>query len=53
MAARPLLPSVLRYGVAIPGYLPLAQQGIDFTPQYPTCTSPRQRFEAVLASGSA
>jgi hypothetical protein len=31
----------------------LAQQGIYFTAQYPTCTSPCQRFDAALAGGSA
>jgi len=29
------------------------QQGIYFTAQYRTCTSPRQRFDVALASGSA
>jgi hypothetical protein len=53
MAAYPVLPSVLLHGVGIPEYLPLTRQGIYFTAQYPTCTSPCRRFDAALASGSA
>jgi hypothetical protein len=53
MAVYPVLPSILLHGVGIPEYLLLAQQGIYFTAQYPTCTSPCQRFDAALTSGSA
>jgi hypothetical protein len=53
MAVYPILPSAFLHGVGIPEYLPLAQQGMDFTVQYPTCTSLCQRFVAALASGSA
>ena len=53
MAARPVLPSDSLHSVGIPEYLLLAQQGIYFAAQYPTCTSPCQRFDAALASGSA
>jgi hypothetical protein len=53
MAAHLVLPSAYLHGVGIPEYLPLAQQGIYFTAQYPTCTSPCQRFDAALAGGSA
>jgi len=53
MAAHPVLPSADLHGVGIPEYLPLAQQGMDFTAQYPTCTSPCQRFDAALAGDSA
>jgi hypothetical protein len=53
MAAHPVLPSVLLHGVGIPEYLLLTQQGIYFTAQYPSCTSPYQRFDATLAGGSA
>src|SRR5215469_15866246 len=38
---------------ASPEFLPLSQQGMDFTAQYPTCTTPCQRFGVALASGSA
>jgi len=49
----PVLPSaVVLHLVGIPKYLLLAQQGMYFTAQYPTCTSPCQRFDAALASGS-
>jgi hypothetical protein len=41
------------HGVGIPKYLPLMQQGMYFTAQYPTCTFPCQRFDAALASSSA
>jgi hypothetical protein len=50
---RPVLPSDILHCVGIPKYLLPAQQGIDFTAQYPTCTSPCQRFDAALAGGSA
>jgi len=53
MAVHPVLPSGILESVGIPEYLPLARQGINFTAQYPTCTSPCQRFDAALASGSA
>ncbi len=53
MAVRPVLPSDILHCVGIPEYLPLAQQGMYFTAQYPTCTSPCQRFDAALAGGSA
>jgi len=53
MAVHPVLPSDNLQSVDIPEYLPLARQGIYFTAQYPTCTSPCQRFDAALASGSA
>jgi hypothetical protein len=53
MAVYPVLPSDILQSVGIPKYLLLAQQGIYFTAQYPTCTSPCQRFDAALASGSA
>jgi hypothetical protein len=53
MAVHPVLPSVVPHLVGIPEYLPLAQQGMYFTAQYPTCTSPCQRFDAALAGGSA
>jgi hypothetical protein len=49
----PVLPSDNPHSVGIPEYLLLAQQGMDFTAQYPTCTFPCQRFDAALASGSA
>jgi hypothetical protein len=49
----PVLPSDILHRVGIPEYLLLAQQGMDFTAQYPTCTSPCQRFDAALAGGSA
>jgi len=53
MAVYPVLPSDILQSVGIPKYLLLAQQGIYFTAPYPTCTSPCQRFDAALASGSA
>jgi len=53
MAVYPVLPSDILHCLGIPKYLPLAQQGMYFTAQYPTCTSPCQRFDAALASGSA
>jgi hypothetical protein len=53
MAVHSVLPSAILHGVGIPKYLPLTQQGIHFTAQYPTCTPPCQRFDAALASGSA
>jgi hypothetical protein len=53
MAVHPVLPSALLHGVGIPKYLLLAQQVTYFTAQYPTCTSPCQRFDAALASDSA
>jgi hypothetical protein len=53
MAVHPVLPSDNLQSVGIPEYLRLAPQGIYFTAQYPTCTSPCQRFDAALASGSA
>jgi hypothetical protein len=53
MAVHPVLPSALLHGVGIPEYLLLAQQGMHFAAQYPTCTFPCQRFDAALASGSA
>ena len=53
LAAHPILPSAHLHGVGIPEYLLLAQQGIYFTAQYPTCTSPYQRFDTALAGGSA
>jgi hypothetical protein len=53
MAVHPVLPSDQLQSVGIPEYLPLARQGMYFTAQYPTCTSPCQRFDAALASGSA
>jgi hypothetical protein len=40
MAVHPVLPSARLHDVGIPEYLPLAQQGMYFTAQYPTCTSP-------------
>jgi hypothetical protein len=53
MAVHPVLPSAFLHRVGIPEYLPLTQQGIYFAAQYPTCTSPCQRFVAALTSGSA
>jgi hypothetical protein len=53
MAVHLVLPSDNLHRVGIPEYLQLAQQGIYFTAQYPTCTSPCQRFDAALAGGSA
>jgi len=53
MAVYPVLPSDHLHGVGVPKYLLLAQQGMYFTAQYPTCTFPCQRFDAALASGSA
>ena len=53
MAVHPVLPSDNLQSVGIPEYLPLAQQGMYFTAQYPTCTSPYQRFDTALAGGSA
>ena len=53
MAVHPGLPSVVLHLVGIPKYLLLSQQDIYFTAQYPTCTSPCQRFDATLAGGSA
>ena len=53
MAVHPVLPSLHLHGVGIPEYPLLTQRGIYFTAQYPTCTSPCQRFDAALASGSA
>jgi hypothetical protein len=53
LAAHQILPSADLHGVGIPEYLLLAQQGMYFTAQYPTCTFPCQRFDAALASGSA
>jgi hypothetical protein len=53
MAVHPVLPSAFLHGVGIPKYLPLTQQGMYFTAQYPTCTFPCQRFDAALASSSA
>ncbi len=47
------LPSAVLHLVGIPKYLLRAQQGMDFAAQYPTCTSPCQRFDAALASSSA
>ena len=47
------LQSELREVVGIPKYLLLAQQGMYFAAQYPTGTSPCQRFDAALAGGSA
>jgi hypothetical protein len=52
-AVRPVLPSDIPHSVGIPEYLPLARQGMYFAAQYPTCTSPCQRFDAALAGGSA
>jgi len=49
----PVLPSDVSYRLGIPEYLWLAPQGMYFTAQYPTYTSPCQRFDAALASGSA
>jgi len=53
MAVHPMLPSANLHCVGIPEYLRLAQQGMYFAAQYPTCTSPCQRFDAALAGGSA
>jgi hypothetical protein len=53
MAAHPVLPSVYLHNVGIPEYLPLSRQGMYFTAQYPTCTSPCQRFDVVLTGDSA
>jgi len=53
MAVHPVLPSAYLHGVSIPEYLLFAQQVIYFTAQYPTCTSPCQRFDAALAGNSA
>jgi len=53
MAVRQVLPSDVSHLVGIPKYLLLAQRGMDFAAQYPTYTSPYQRFDAALASGSA
>jgi len=53
MAVHPVWPSVVLHLVGIPEYLLLTRQGMYFTAQYPTCTSPCQRFDAALASGSA
>jgi hypothetical protein len=53
VAVHPVLPSDNLQSVGIPEYLPLAQQGIYFTAQYPTCTFPCQRFDAALAGRSA
>jgi hypothetical protein len=49
----PVLPSDILQRIGIPEYLLLAQQGIYFTAQYPTFTSPYQRFDSALAGGSA
>jgi hypothetical protein len=48
-----VLPSVYSKNVGTPEYLLLAQQGTYFAAQYPACTFPCQRFDAVLAGGSA
>jgi hypothetical protein len=48
-----VLPSAYVHDVGIPEYLPLAQQGMDFTAQYPACTFPCQLFDAALTSSSA
>jgi hypothetical protein len=53
LAVHPVLPSAILHCVGTPEYLPLSQQGMDFTAQYPTCTSPCQRFGVVIAGGSA
>ena len=53
MAVHPVLPSDILQSVGIPEYLLLTHQGMDFTVQYPTCTSPCQRFDAALTSSSA
>lgn len=53
MAVCAVLPSDILHSVGIPESLLLTQQGMYFTAQYPTCTSPCQRFDAALASGSA
>jgi hypothetical protein len=53
MSVHPVLPSAYLHGVGIPKYRLLPQPGIYFAAQYPTCTSPCQRFDAALASGSA
>ena len=53
MAVHPVLPSAYLHSVGIPEYLPLSQQGIYFTAQYPACTFPCQRFDAALTSSSA
>jgi hypothetical protein len=53
MAVHPVWPSDSLQSVGIPEYLLLAQQGMYFTAQYPTCTFPCQRFDAALAGGSA
>jgi hypothetical protein len=53
MAVHPVLPSDILQRVGIPEYLLLAQQGMDFAAQYPTCTFPCQRFDSTLAGGSA
>ena len=53
LAVHPVLPSDILHCLGIPEYLLLAQRGMYFTAQYPTCTSPCQQFDAALASGSA
>jgi hypothetical protein len=53
MAVHPVWPSDMLHRVGIPEYLLLAQQGMYFAAQYPTYTSPCQRFGVALASGSA
>jgi hypothetical protein len=40
LAVHQILPSAGLHGVGIPEYLPLAQQGMYFTAQYPTYTFP-------------
>jgi len=40
MAVHPVLPSDSLQSVGIPKYLLLAQQGMYFTAQYPTCHPP-------------
>ena len=53
MALRPVLPSAFAHSVGVPEYLPLTRQGMDFAAQYPACTFPCQRFDAVLTDNSA
>ena len=48
-----MLPSAFAHSVGILEFLPLKRQGMDFAAQYPACTFPCQRFDAVLAIGSA
>jgi hypothetical protein len=48
-----VLPSVYSKNVGTKEYLLLAQQGIYFAAEYPACTFPCQRFDAVLADSSA